>query len=746
MEERMSLYFFIYISIMFFTTIFSTIVSIFSFKRRKASGALPLSLMMAAVSWWAIMQALVYLNKDYDVMIFWANMRYFAISVIPVFWFFHAREFFKMQRSKSNFQYFLWFLPSAFEIILVWTNPFHFLFYTKTQIHHTDYGNILQLDNGIFFYIYYLYNYVLIFWGIWYFVIAFIKSTRIYKKQAGVMLSAVVVPLIFNSLFVFDILPFKNIDMTPVTFAITGIMLSYGLFKVGFLDLVPIARDEVIENMDDIVIVLDNKFRILDMNPQANIIFNSIVGKKQIQNIYGKPIESIISSWPEFFQKIKKLQVVNEKISITLDDTICHYHLKVLPIQDRNGDISGKLIVMRDITTLEVALEEAKESKTQAELANSFKSRFLANMSHEIRTPMNAVIGITDLLYNEEGNEDKKEKLRTILSSAESLLTIINDVLDYSKIEAGKMKLERIPYSLSDTVRDSIEMFKVNAIRKGLNIRMNVTSKVPKKVIGDPIRIRQVLVNLIGNALKFTSFGEVRILIDVVERNGIENIFISVSDTGVGIDEAKITQLFESFNQLDTSTTRKYGGTGLGLSIVKNLIDLMGGRIEVKSRVGIGTTFDVVLPMEIFEEAIDEKPIEILFSETNKNIAISKLKILVVEDNKINQELIKTFLKNKEIKMEVADNGAQAVDLVIASKFDIILMDIQMPVMDGYEATNRIRNLNIENTIGLIIIALTANAMQGDKEKCIEAGMDNYLSKPIRAKELYKMLEAYAID
>lgn len=739
----MSLYFLTYLIILFCTTLLAIFVSLLSFRRRKAPGAMPLAIMMGAVSWWAFAQAMVYLQNDFGFMMFWANMRYFAISIIPFLWWLLAIEFYKKSTIINKGLAITLFSFSLLEIILVWTNNYHYLFYSNTAIIDTPYGKVLELGNGIFFYLYFIFNYFMIFWGIGLFIASFVKSNRTYKKQAGVMILGVLIPLIINSLFVFNLLPVQNIDLTPVTFAITGLVFSYGLFKVGLMDVIPIARDEVIENMDDIVIVLDNKLRLLDMNPKAKSQFENILGQSMIDDAYGKPFEKVISIWPELLNTIVSNHIVNEKISFNVGEEVTQFYLKILPIHDRNNEISGKLIVMRDITELEQALEEAKESKKQADLANSFKSRFLANMSHEIRTPMNAVIGISDLLYNEETNNEKKDKLRTILSSAESLLSIINDILDYSKIEAGKMQLEHIPYSLAETARDSIEMFRVNALRKGLNIRLSVSSNIPKKVMGDPVRLRQILVNLIGNALKFTSFGHVQLNIDVELKNEVEFIKISVADTGVGIDGERINQLFESFNQLDTSTTRKYGGTGLGLSIVKNLVDIMGGSIDVKSRIGIGTTFEVFLPMEACEEAKEKTPIEIIFEGKNKNIALSKLRILIVEDNKINQELIKTYLKNKDIKFEVADNGVEAIDKIKSTKFDIVLMDIQMPVMDGFEATNRIRSMDCENCSNLVIIALTANAMQGDKEKCIEVGMDNYLSKPVRAKELFTMLEKY---
>lgn len=549
--------------------------------------------------------------------------------------------------------------------------------------------------------------------------------------------------------------------------------------------------EAAIVNANDGVIITEANLESEDDGPKI-IYVNDAVTK-----ISGYKVEELIGKTPRMLQgedtdretlkrlkkALKEGRSFNGELKNYDKDGVPYWlEISIVPVKNEDGQTTHFAAIERDITErknfeeelklekeyaerevaermriekqvqeytdkLELLRFEAIDAKDKAEKANQAKSDFLATMSHELRTPMNGIIGMAEMLLDSKLTPEQRENTETLHGSSENLLSILNDILDISKIEADELELEFVPFHITTAAQQIVQLFTPLASQKGIHLTLDRDEKVPSTVISDLGRIQQILRNLISNALKFTEKGSVTLILKTAYEDGSPYLFAAVQDTGIGIPEDKKDAVFEKFTQADTSITREFGGTGLGLAITQQLVSMLKGKIGVDSTEGKGSTFWFTLPLEIAPE--DLKAVNLY----HKNIDFSEIeissdiKILAVDDHPVNQMFIKKLLKKlKFTNVDLAQNGREALNMIEENDYDIVLMDCQMPEIDGYQATKIIRekeekNNNIKH---IPVVALTANAMIGDREKCLRAGMDDYLSKPIKADKLLEVIKKYA--
>lgn len=495
-------------------------------------------------------------------------------------------------------------------------------------------------------------------------------------------------------------------------------------------------------NLDEQVLQLDKRWTEF-----TGIEETRFLGRESspMYYVHPKDLPAARQSLRKCLKGEEKFFAVNCRI-IKNDSTTVWIGLRGSITFDEKGNRKKMVGILENITEQKEFEQILADARDKAEAAGRAKSDFLATMSHEIRTPMNGVIGMTSLLAETELTPEQFEYVNIIRNSGDILLALINDILDFSKIESGKMELEFRPFTIKDVLDNVLDLLTPQAQSKKLQLEYYVNPEVPDTIIGDSTRLSQILVNLVNNAIKFTSKGGISIEVSVQSfRNNIYSLQFSVRDTGIGIAEHIIPTLFQPFTQADSSTTRKFGGTGLGLAICKRLVEQMNGNIWIESTLGTGTIFHFSLQAEAtestaIEQLLLQKPdtllVEAAITEHEKS------HFLVVDDNAINTKLAVGILHKLGYSADTASNGREAVEAIIRQRYDMVFMDMQMPEMDGLEATRAIRKIP-QFEKHPIIIAMTANALEGDKERCLEVGMNDYISKPIRLNDVKSVIEIW---
>ena len=511
-------------------------------------------------------------------------------------------------------------------------------------------------------------------------------------------------------------------------------------------------------NLHQLQKISDDDFSIRYIDQLDALVRKKLLLSRKILNVYqtnGKAAaEGLIAQ-----QSGKKITDSIAAVTFLIDSTRKTLLTKVTNTMNKSGEkvqqlnsmfiaivlIIGLILFWYIINTVRKQsqlIEQLNISEKKVKEGLKLKEKFLANMSHEIRTPMNAILGFTNLLEQKKMDATSHDYVQTIQKSSEHLLAIINDILDLSKIEEGMMRIENVPFNIRESVLSVESLFKIKATEKQIQIFISIDESLPDFLVGDEARLTQILVNLFGNALKFTDKGSIEIkIINEGLVNKKINVGIFVIDTGIGIEQNKLIKVFERFQQAEDSVTRRYGGTGLGLSIVRDLVHLQNGTINLNSVLDKGTTFKISIPYKMFEEELKAnipKPTEPVLPVSFNNISV-----LVAEDNQINQTYISHLFKNWKLDFDLVNNGKEAINRLRTKSYNLILMDIQMPEMDGYTASQLIRN---DLKISTPIIAMTAYALKGEREKCLSFGMNEYISKPIREELLQKMILQFTTD
>lgn len=682
---------------------------------------------------------LEYTCADLPVATLAVKIQYFSACYLPLFIVIFSFHHCRVTLPKAI----IFFLTTTETIVLllVWTCEKNSFFYTHYELIHKDNYSYFSVTHGPGWFLY-IASYIVV-------LILIISVTvyRILRTPKGLRINYYIIS--FSSILpaltyvLYKTNNTNNYDPTSIVYLIVCLLLYFSIYRLQFFGLIDLARENVIDNMKEAFIVVDNDLNLLDCNNAAKKLFPELRKMKNVGNI-------------------SNISLLNDIFS---DDTFTEFELSgryyekhITNIDSADLSVKGYCAIVIDVTQTRQYVDELISANEEAVTANETKSRYLANVSHEIRTPMNAIVGFSELILHQNPPEQVYEYAKDINDAAHSLLSVINDILDLSKIEAGKLKLHTSNYTTMELLGNVISIIKLQASNKKLDFKLNINPNLPKELYGDIVHLRQILINILANAVKYTDAGCVSLEVTfATSQNYSEtiNLVIRIKDTGIGISPENIPTLFDEFTRIEISETSKdiKEGSGLGLAICKNLVTMMDGSIEVESTLGEGSTFTVTVPQKVISmDAIDAEGLTLLTSNKMDNSPIDtdtktsnirqsfwapNVSVLVVDDSNVNLKLITSILEEYQIKADTTDSGRNAVDMVGTKNYHIIFMDHMMPEFDGIMATKAIRTNGHSE---LPIVALTANAVIGVKEMFLANGFTDFLPKPVNIVELENIL------
>lgn len=582
-----------YALLIFGTTLISMWLAYAIWSRRPNPGIAPFVMMALALTLWTFASGVEMLLTGLEAKLVFTHLTYIGITIVPAAWLVFILQYTGHDKWITRRNLLLLTIEPILVQLLMLTNGSHHLFWDSVTLASNNGLLVRETVNGLGFWSHAIYSYVLLLISAFLLVRAFIRSPHLYRGQATFLLIAVLAPWIANAVFLLGFSPLPEfVDLTPLAFVITVIAVAWNMQRFRLMDIVPVARDIVVDNMDDGVFVVNQNNRIVDANRAVLKLLN-----RTFDEVVGQRAADVFAAQSALFAEFRDVEEADANITIPLEGQPRIFKLRITPLYNRQQILTGRIVVLHDVTQLQETNQALTLAREEAEEATRLKSQFLATMSHELRTPLNAIIGYTELQLTGmvgELSDIQYEYGERILANSQHLLGLINDILDLSKIEAGRMEVVKEPFSLRGWVDELIQQNAVLAEDKGIAFTADIDPSMPDSLIGDSARLRQIAVNLISNAVKFTHQGSVNLKVRP-DANGAWAIV--VSDTGIGIPPHKQETIFHEFHQVDNSSTREYGGTGLGLAIVRKLTLAMDGSIRVNSILGQGSTFTVILPL-----------------------------------------------------------------------------------------------------------------------------------------------------
>ncbi|MEL0438915.1 histidine kinase N-terminal 7TM domain-containing protein [Phycobacter sp. K97] len=695
------------------------------------AGQLSFVVTLAAMLWWLFTVVLDLGSQSETCKVGWSLAAWPGIVLVPIAWTFFVFDYtMNKRRSRRPLRLLVYIgLPSLVSAIAVTNRWTHLLYGPDTRLVTEGGNSFVIFHHGPLFFAVAATLYVFLIVALGLLAFAFLKAKKIFRPFMGALIIITAAPVAANLAYIGWGVTVFGFDPTPFMFAVSLIALSWLLVNNSMMDTAAQGRTLMFYATQDPVILVDAAGHFVSANPAAKDLFGQQLPK------HGETLEHLEEIGP-LLKSLIAAGGINGAAPIRIGGRV--FDPRAVPIDSpiqAQIPLLGWSVSLVDITERERSAEALREALALAESANRAKTQFLANVSHEIRTPLNGVLGMASVLSDTALDEEQREFLQAIEDSGQVLLTTIGDVLDLSKVEAGKMTLKNRPFTLRVALEGARALFSARAKEKGLSLRVEMHDDLPKTIIGDDHRFRQVVHNLVSNAVKFTESGCVTISAEPADNGAL--LLVRVSDTGPGVPREARDLIFQPFQQVDGGDARKFGGTGLGLSISRQLCHLMGGSLQLATGVEQGATFEVRLPLIPATDQPETKTHPVLRSAP----APVALDVLVVDDNKTNRLILEKFLSSTPFRVQSASSGEEAIGLAHAFSFDVILMDIQMPQMDGVETTQKIRS--IEKATGRepsFIVAVTGNAMPEQLNHYLAVGMDDVLAKPVSKTLLLSLI------